>query len=87
MRRLALLALLLAPACTTPMHRVPADYLAADRATYEAVSDDYLAWIGEALAVGRLTPEEAQRRRLLIESWRNRIEAAEEANAEAQEGS
>ena len=53
-----------------------ADYVAADRATYEAVAPEYGAYVR---ADGSLDPEQKARRDRTVASWDARIRAAEGA--------
>ena len=80
MRRGSILAALLPLAlllgacngCTTP----GAAYVAADRATYEAITPYYLVKVE---ADPELTEAQKARRKRLVETWRLRLEKAEEA--------
>lgn len=55
---------------------IPAVYVAADRATYNAIAPEYLEYVTQD---GTYSPEQKELRRLTIESWERRIKAAEEA--------
>ena len=57
------------PSCT-PTHV----YLAADRATFDAVAPEYRAYV-EADAA--LSAEQKQRRFRTVDTWQSRVEAAE----------
>lgn len=54
-----------------------AEYVKADRSTYDVIGPAYRGYVGTD---GRLTDEQKQRRRDLVESWRIRLEKAEEAH-------
>ena len=51
-------------------------YVAADRATYEALAPEYAAYVA---ADPSLAPDERDRRTRTLQTWRMRIEAAEQA--------
>ena len=51
-------------------------YVAADRATYGALAPEYAAYVAADPA---LAPEERDRRTRALQTWRMRIEAAEQA--------
>lgn len=70
--RTTLLLLLALAGCATPDRL----YVAADRATYEAVAPSWSAYISVDPS---LTAQQRARRLTLIETWRQRIEAAEGA--------
>ena len=72
---LLLPATLLAPASGCASLESPAAaYVAADRATYEAVAPEYAAYVRNDPA---LSDEQRQRRGRTVETWRIRINAAE----------
>jgi hypothetical protein len=52
------------------------DYVAADEATYSAIEADHRAYVG---ADPKLSDEQKVRRIRLIDSWRERIDAAKES--------
>lgn len=56
--------------------QVPADWVAADRATYEAVVPEYTAYVQQD---GTLSMEQRQRRQNTIDTWRVRLEEHEAA--------
>ncbi len=51
-------------------------YVAADRATYEAVAPEYLGYVAADPA---MTADQKNRRRRTLETWRLRLEAAEQS--------
>jgi hypothetical protein len=59
-------------------NQVPADWVAADRATYEAVAPEFTAYVQQDAT---LTPEQRQRRQNTVETWRVRLEEHEKAVA------
>ena len=69
--------LLLAMASLCSCGSIPDIYVAADRATFDAVAPDYVAYVN-----GDESLNDDQRRRRLrtIESWDMRITAAEETD-------
>lgn len=73
-RKWGLLLLALVPAsCVGP----DATYIAADRATFEAVAPEYLEYVQ---ADESLDAAAKARRTRTIETWQKRLEAAEGAN-------
>jgi hypothetical protein len=52
------------------------DYVAADEETYKTIEADHRAYVG---ADPKLTDEQKVRRIRLINSWRERIDAAKES--------
>lgn len=53
---------------------VPGSYVAADRATFEAVAPAYIAYVGSD---STLTDKQRDRKQRVIDSWRFRLEAGE----------
>jgi len=76
------LALLLSSGCAT-MEAVREDYVAADRATYDAVAPRYLEYVQGDDSLG---PDEKKRRERTINTWRLRLEQAETPVQPAPEG-
>jgi hypothetical protein len=74
MKRLAALILILCAGCAA--NTVPADWVAGDRATYNAVAPEHAAYID---ADNTLTLEQKQRRKNTLETWRVRVENHEAA--------
>lgn len=68
-----LLVLLLCVAALTSCTPVQS-YVAADRATYEAIAPAHARYVAQDAA---LSPEQKQDRRDLLDTWRKRLEAAE----------
>jgi hypothetical protein len=58
-------------------------YVAADRATYEALAPEYAAYVAADPA---LADDDRARRAHALETWRLRIEAAEQAGAATSTG-
>jgi hypothetical protein len=52
------------------------EYVAADKATFEAISPEYLEYLQKDAA---LDDEQKERRKNLVETWRMRIEGAEQS--------
>ncbi len=75
---IALVLFFLMPSCglLEAPQGVDPQYLKADRATYEAIGEE---WADYVQADDTLTVEQKQRRDLLLNSWRIRIENAEAA--------
>jgi hypothetical protein len=55
---------------------IPDDYVQADRDTFMAIAPEYASYVS---GDQRLDDEQRQRRMLLIDSWRIRLEKAEAA--------
>ena len=55
---------------------VPAEFVTAERATYDAIADDYLAYVEADVT---LPDQRKQDRALLVQTWLGRIVEAEEA--------
>lgn len=70
MKRLILLCGLLAASCGAPSTA----YIQGDRETFDSVGTDYVRYVTNDAA---LTQEAKDRRLLVIETWRIRLEAAE----------
>jgi hypothetical protein len=76
--RLGATAMLLAPCGCSALQSVQAPggaYVAADRATYEALAPEYAAYVAADPA---LPDEDRARRTRTLQTWRMRIEAAEQ---------
>jgi len=67
------LALLFSAGCATT-DIIRSDYVAADRATYEAVAPSYLQYVDNDAS---LSSEQKKRRKQTINTWRLRLEQAE----------
>lgn len=66
-----LLPVLLLLLCSCPS--IPQLYVEADKATYDAIAEDYMAYVRRDEAVSL---EQSARRQRLVDSWRVRIEKA-----------
>lgn len=66
--------MLLALGATFGCHGPERAYVDADRATYEAVATEYLAYVA---GDDRLDADRARRRQRTVIAWRLRLEAAE----------
>jgi starvation-inducible outer membrane lipoprotein len=71
MKTLAILLLLLLSACTSTPH-----FVAASRATYDAIAPEYLAYIEDDASLAEASK---QIRRNTMARWREAIEAEEQA--------
>ena len=74
----SLLLLSQCPGCAA-LTLPPADYVSADRATYDAVAPEYLDYVHADPA---LDEEQRARRTRTIDSWRLRIDAARPQNTD-----
>ncbi len=73
--RTAILSLLLVcGGCCATGDIIRADYVAGDRATYDAVADEYLTYVEGDEA---LDDEKKARRKMTITTWRMRLEQGE----------
>jgi uncharacterized lipoprotein YajG len=72
MKKLLTCGLLLLASCATPSTL----HVVADRATHDAIAPDHRSYV---LADPTLTQEQRDRRLLVLETWRIRLEAAEKA--------
>jgi hypothetical protein len=75
--RLCLLGLVIGltvPGCAATGDIIQADYVQADRATYDAVSGEYLDYVG---ADQSIDSDERKRRERTVTTWRLRLEQAE----------
>lgn len=77
------IAVLMSAGCCATMDIIREDYVAADRATYEALAPKYLEYVdGDA----SLDDEEKKRRARTVNTWRLRLEQAETPVQPAPEG-
>lgn len=68
------IALLMASGCCATTEIIQEDYVAADRATFTAITPKYLKYIEEDKS---LDDEEKARRRRTVRTWEMRLEQAE----------
>jgi hypothetical protein len=52
-------------------------YVAADRATFNAVHAEYLRWARQAFQAGEIDEAQLGTRKRTVDTWRMRIESAE----------
>lgn len=77
------LAVLMTGGCCATLDAIREDYVAADRATYEALAPKYLEYVqGD----DSLDSDEKKRRERTVTTWRLRLEQAEAPVQPAPEG-
>lgn len=73
--RLCVLGIVIALAgCAATGDVIQADYVQADRATYEAIAPEYLKYVQDDQTIGA---DERARRERTVTTWRLRLEQAE----------
>ena len=68
------LAIMFSPGCCTTEDIIREDYVAADRATYDAITPAYLEYVA---ADPTLDDDERERRERTVTTWNFRLEQAE----------